>query len=170
MHHISRILSCPASTGPAPAWTAIHLCGLPELPRRQARRNSLARATQFLCGLAPEGFSVPAPVARRGGGLLPHPFTLTLSAEAARAVWFLWHSPFPRACHAGPPLARGILACGCPDFPPRAGPGAAVRCMPPVAASSYFPRCSVRYNTRAQVSQVTNRSAFMMSDSTFTGN
>ncbi len=76
-----------------------------------------------------------------------------------------------RALATRDPRLRGAsLPAGVRTFLPKPWPGAAVRCMPPVATLFYFPRCSVRYNTRAQVSQVTSRSAFMMSDNTFTGN
>jgi len=56
---------------------------------------------------------------RRGGALLPHPFTLTLqkAARFGRAVFFLWHFPWGRPRRT----LSGTVLPWSPDFPQAAG-------------------------------------------------
>ena len=69
------------------------------------------------------GFSVPAQIAPRGGGLLPRLFTLTAFA----AVCFLLHYPYTRPFgRVSRPFKRNP-ALWCPDFPPADEPRANVR-------------------------------------------
>jgi len=105
---VSRILCRPKAA------VAIHLgralplasCGLPGgCPEGRAGHPCL------LLGLAPDGVCPAAPVTRRAGELLPHPFTLTrgvsggllsVALSAGRPAWdfpqrpALWSPDFPR--------------------------------------------------------------------------
>ena len=83
------------------------------------------------------------------GALLPHHFTLTLPARAARAVCFLWHFPWGRPRR---PLA-GTAFPWSPDFPPPPGNPAAAAVRP-----SGWPRLRL-YSTPVNSSSVSRRIA-----------
>jgi hypothetical protein len=61
---------------------------------------------------------LPCPRYRyRGGGLLPHLFTLT-PTQRVEAVSFLWHFPSPADMTTGFPDCSGLTALRSLDFPP----------------------------------------------------
>jgi len=71
------------------------------------------------------GFAVPQPVARPGGGLLPHRFTLARTPKGPLAVSSLWHFP---SGYPAQPLA-GTLPYGARTFLTRKG--SAFQARPP---------------------------------------
>jgi len=113
---VSRILSTP----PKRSWTAISLTP----PKRSAplardatnTRGSNGRAALPLLCLAPRGVCRAAPVTRKRGGLLPHPFTLTC-ALAGHRRFTLCCTVRPNALRRLSPTFVRRVALWCPDFP-----------------------------------------------------
>ena len=82
-------------------------------PGRPASPTGLPPPTPApLFGLAPGGVCRARAVARPAGELLPRRFTLTPTAEAAVAVSFLWHFPYPVARAVGVTHHRALAESG----------------------------------------------------------